>query len=78
MSNDLEKLQMNESGELVDGARVECGLIGPTWSPLMRIRVYMNHKPEDHMTVWHVRWFSNIFGTYTPPGWFLQLIGQIK
>jgi hypothetical protein len=74
----MSKLQMNENNELVDTARVEVGLIGPTWSPLMRIRVYFDYKPEDHMTVWHIRWISNIFGTYTPPGWFLQLIGQVK
>lgn len=74
----VDNLQMNENNELVDTARIEAGLIGPAWLHIMRIRVYWDHKPEDHMTVWHIRWLSNIFGTYTPPGWFLQLIGQVK
>jgi hypothetical protein len=77
MNNKL-KLPHDQDGNLLDGARVEIGLIGPSWSPLLRIRVYMDHKPEDHVTVWHVRYLSTWFGNYTPPGWFLKLIGQVK
>lgn len=75
---DHNKMQSNDQGELIDTAKIEVGLIGPIWSPLMRIRIFFDHKPEDHMTVWHVRWLSDIFGRYTPPGWFLKLIGQVK
>lgn len=71
-------MKQNDDGELVDNARVEVSLIGPWWSPLMRYRFYMDHKPEDHLTVWYIYKFSKYFGTYTPPGWFLKLIGQIK
>jgi hypothetical protein len=71
-------MKSNEDGDLIDNARVEMGLIGPVWSPLMRIRIFMEHQPEDHITIWKVRWLSSIFGSYTPPGWFLKIIGQIK
>ncbi len=66
-------------GEVHEDARVEMAIIGPpTWSPLMRYRFYMEHKPEDHLTVWYIYKISKYLGTYTPPGWFLKLIGQVK
>jgi hypothetical protein len=71
-------MKMNDNNELIDTAKVEIKILGPTWSPLMRTRIFMDHKPEDHLTVWYIYWFSKIFGTYTPPGWFLKIIGQIK
>ena len=74
----MKQMKTNDRGDLIDTAKIEMALIGPYWSPLMRTRIFMDHKPEDHMTVWHVRWLCNIIGSYTPPGWFLKLIGQTK
>jgi len=46
---------IDENGTLRDEARAEVDIIGPvTWSPVLRFRFYMNHNPEDHMTVWYV------------------------
>jgi hypothetical protein len=67
-----------EDGIIHDKARVEVELIGPEWLRLLRYRFYMDHQPKDHLTVWKIYKISNIFGTYTPPGWFLKLIGQVK
>lgn len=67
------------TGEVNDKARVEISIVGnPRWSPLMRFRFYMDHKPDDHLTVWWCRWLTPILGYYTPPAWFLRLIGQTK
>jgi len=74
----MKQMKTNDQGELIDTAKIEMALIGPIWSPLMRIRIFMDHKQEDHMTIWYINWLSKIIGTYTPPGWFLKLIGQIK
>jgi len=73
----MNNLFINENNEITDGARVEVSLISPKWIPILRYRFYMNHKPEDHLTVWHTKWAKYI-GSYTPPGWFLKLIGQVK
>lgn len=61
--------------------RVEMRILGPpSWSPLMRIRIHMSHAPYECITVWKFFMFNfcmnKIFGTYTPPQWFLKLIGQ--
>lgn len=65
-------------GEIHESARVEVSLLGPSWTPLMRFRFYMESNPKDHLTVWKVYKLSNWIGTYTPPGWFLRLIGQAE
>jgi hypothetical protein len=67
-----------ENGDLEDDARVELGIVGPWWSPIMRFRVYMNHKPEEHLTIWKVHRLSHYVGSWTPPGWLLKLIGEVK
>lgn len=77
MSNKFN-LNHNDDGDFLDDARVEIGLIGPDWSPLLRFRIFMNHDPENHLTIWHWKYVSKYLGTYTPPGWFLKIIGQIK
>lgn len=74
----LRQLPVDDEGQVLDTARVEMTIIGPHWSPVMRFRFYMSHRPEDHVTVWMVRWVSKWLGTYTPPGWFLKLIGQAE
>ncbi len=72
--------ETTDDGDLVDdGVRLEMGLVGPTWSPVMRFRFYvptLHH--EDHITIWKVRWLSRWLGSYTPPGWFLRLVGEVK
>jgi hypothetical protein len=72
-------LRTTDEGDLIDDARVEIGLVGPIWSPIMRFRFYMSHQPDKHMTVWKLpwNWFHWLFGTYTPPIWFLKLINQV-
>ena len=74
----MKKLDVNEAGELIDTARVEITNIGPVWSPLIRYRFYMTQQPENHLTHWYVHKLSKYLGSYTPPGWFLRLIGQVK
>ena len=68
---------VNDNGEVCEDARVEMTTLGPLWSPLIRFRFYMEHQPEKHLTVWYIHKISKIFGTYTPPAWFLKLIGQV-
>ncbi len=64
-------------GKMRDTARVEMSIIGPWWSPLMRTRIYMDHEqPGRHITQWWVYPISKYIGSWTPPPWFLRLIGQ--
>ena len=64
--------------EMHEDARVEVSLIGPDWLRLIRYRFYMESQPEDHLTVWKILKVEKLFGSYTPPGWFLRIIGQVK
>lgn len=81
MSNkdlDVSKMEHLPNGDIADDCRMEVGILGPIWSPIIRMRFYPKHRPNDHITVWKCRWISSVVGSWTPPPWLLQLLGQIK
>lgn len=72
-----------KTGEIIDGvfhdkARAEMELIGPDWLNLLRFRFYMDHKPEDHLTVFYHRWLSKVFGSWNPPLWLMNWLNKDK
>ncbi len=73
----VKGLKRNEDGDFLDDARVEMA-IPFKWLPILRYRFYLDHQPQDHLTVWWVNPISRYLGSYTPPPWFLKLIGQVK
>lgn len=77
--NERKTWTVNEdTGECCDNAKVKMTIIGPPWSPLLRFRIYMDHQPNKHLTHWYINRISKYIGSYTPPSWFLKLIGQIE
>jgi hypothetical protein len=70
-----------QTGEIIDGvfhdkARVEMDFVGPDWLNLLRFRFYMDHKPEDHVTILFHRYLGKVFGSWNPPYWLINMFNK--
>lgn len=70
------KVQLDENGDGIGTARYVVHPLPGLWT--WRYRIYFDHQPENHMTVYYHRHLTRYLGSYTPPGWFLRLIGEIE